>query len=153
MNTARTGTWAPRPIAGIPSGVILFDGVCVFCSRWVAFVIARDRAKTFRFLPIQSEGGRRLAERIGVTPDDPETNAVVLDGVAYLKSDAALMVLARLPGWSWARLGWAFPKALRDWTYDRIAKNRYRIFGRLDACMVPGPEVRDRFLDRLPPPS
>jgi predicted DCC family thiol-disulfide oxidoreductase YuxK len=149
----RPGAWMPRPVSGVPSGVILFDGVCVFCSRWVTFVIARDRAKTFRFLPIQNEDGRRLAERIGITPDDPETNAVVLDGVAYLKSDAALMVLARLPDWSWTRLGWAFPKGLRDWTYDRIANNRYRIFGRLDACMVPSPEVRGRFLDRLPSPS
>ena len=149
---ARERKWAPRPLAGVQSGVILFDGVCVFCSRWVAFVIERDRARTFRFLPIQTEDGQRLAERIGIKPDDPETNAVVLDGVAYLKSDAALMVLARLPGWSWTRLCRTFPKGLRDWTYDRIAKNRYRIFGRLDACMVPAPEVRERFLDRLPSP-
>jgi predicted DCC family thiol-disulfide oxidoreductase YuxK len=137
-------------VAGVPDGLILFDGVCVFCSRWVAFVIARDSQARFRFLPIQSEGGRTLANRLGIDPGDPETNAAVLDGVSYLKSDAALMVLGALPGWRWVRIGWVFPKMLRDWAYDRVAGNRYRIFGRLDQCMVPAPEVRARFLERLP---
>lgn len=142
--------FAPIPVPGVPSGLILFDGVCVFCSRWVAFVIARDREAAFRFLPIQSAGGRELALRLGIDPDDPETNAVVLDGIGYMKSDAALMVLARLPGWGWVRLAWLCPKSCRDFIYDRIAKNRYRIFGRFDACMVPAPDLRARFLDRLP---
>ncbi len=74
--------WTSTPVQGVASGLILFDGVCVFCSRWVAFVIRRDSAERFRFLPIQSEGGRILAARLGIDPDDPETNAVVLDGFA-----------------------------------------------------------------------
>ena len=141
--------FAPRPIDGVASGLILFDGVCVFCSRWVAFVIARDRAAQFRFMTIQSEGGRALAARLGIDVEEPETSAVVLDGVGYMKSDAALMVLQRLPRWGWVGVAWLCPRAIRDFIYDRIARNRYRIFGKLDACMVPTPELRMRFVDRL----
>ena len=66
-----------------------------------------------------------------------------------MKSDAALMVLRRLPRWRWVGIAWLCPKAIRDFVYDRIARNRYRIFGKLDACMVPAPDVRMRFVDRL----
>jgi predicted DCC family thiol-disulfide oxidoreductase YuxK len=143
-------TWAPQAVGSVLDGLILFDGVCGFCSRWVRFVISRDREAKFRFLAIQTEGGRALAERLAIDPDDPETNAVVLGGVAYTKSDAALMVLRALPGWRWVGIGLTFPKPLRDWAYDRIAENRYRIFGRFDACMVAPPDVRSRFVESPP---
>lgn len=143
------GRYAQRRIEGVPSHLILFDGVCVFCSRWVSFVIARDPNAMFRFMPIQSDAGTELARRLGINPDDPETNAVVLDGIAYQKSDAALMVLSKLPRWWWVRLGWLCPKAIRDFVYDRIATARYRIFGRTETCMVPDAAIRGRFLDHL----
>ena len=73
--------------------MILYDGVCVFCSRWVRFVATRDVARRFRFTAIQSAYGTRLAQAFGIDPDDPDTNAVVHGGVAYFKSDAALTVL------------------------------------------------------------
>jgi predicted DCC family thiol-disulfide oxidoreductase YuxK len=38
------------------------------------------------------------------------------------------------------------PRPLRDWLYDRIARNRYRLFGRRDTCLVPSPDVANRFL-------
>jgi predicted DCC family thiol-disulfide oxidoreductase YuxK len=145
----RDARWAPRTINGVSNGLILFDGVCVFCSQWVAFVIKRDREAAFRFMPIQSESGGELAEALGISATDPQTNAVVLDGVAYFKSDAALMVLGRLPLWRWVRIGWLFPKRLRDGVYDCIAANRYRVFGRFDACMVTTPDVRARCVERL----
>jgi len=63
------------------------------------------------------------------------------------------MVLARLPGWRWVKAAWLCPKPVRDFVYDRIAKNRYRIFGRYESCIVPGPEFRSRVLGRLPPGS
>ena len=75
--------------------VILYDGVCVFCSRWIRFVATRDKARRFRFTAIQSAYGTRLAQAFGIDPDDPDTNAVIHGGVAYFKSDAALTVLAR----------------------------------------------------------
>lgn len=127
--------------------VILYDGVCVFCSRWVRFVIARDRDKRFRFTPIQSPYGTRLARTFGIDPDDPDTNAVIHGGKAHLESDAALTVLSHLAGWRWTRALFAVPKSLRNPVYRLIARNRYRIFGRYDACFVPDPELRSRVLE------
>lgn len=125
------------PLSGVPDGTVLYDGVCVLCSAWFRFVAARDEAARFRFTPIQGEYGRRLAVRLGIDPDNPETNAVIIDGRAYLRSDAALQILRRLPGWSWAGLLLAAPRPARDWAYDRVARNRYRLFGRTEACMMP----------------
>jgi len=138
--------WSPQDAPDLPGGLILFDGVCVFCSRWVRFVMDRDAQGLFRFQPIQGEGGRALAARFGIAPDAPETNAVVLDGRAWFKSDAALAVLGRLPDWRWTGALRAIPKPVRDTAYDLIATNRYRIFGRTDQCMIPPPEARTRFL-------
>jgi predicted DCC family thiol-disulfide oxidoreductase YuxK len=127
--------------------VILFDGVCVFCSRWVQFVVARDTAARFRFTPIQSAYGTRLAQALGIDPHDPDTNAVIHGGVAYLKSDGALTVLSCLPGWSWARVLFVVPRPLRDAVYNVVAKNRYRIFGKYDACIVPDAGLRARVIE------
>jgi len=103
----------------------------------VRFVIARDAAERFSFLPIQGDDGGRLASRLGIDRDAPETNAVVLGGIAYFKSDAAIQVLQRLPGWRWTACLDVVPRGLRDWFYDRIARNRYRLFGRSDVCLIP----------------
>ena len=127
--------------------VILYDGVCVFCSRWIQFVIARDKARRFRFTPIQSAYGTRLAKAFGIDPDDPDTNAVVHGGVARMKSDAALTVLGLLPGWSWTRVLFAVPKPLRDAVYGVVARNRYRIFGKYETCFVPDADMRARVLE------
>ncbi|MCS3571411.1 putative DCC family thiol-disulfide oxidoreductase YuxK [Bradyrhizobium elkanii] len=127
--------------------MILYDGVCIFCSRWVRFVIARDTARRFRFTPIQSGYGTRLAKSFGIDPDDPDTNAVVHGGVAYMKSDAALTVLSHLPGWGWTRTLFAVPKPLRDAVYSLIARNRYRIFGKYETCFVPDADMRARVLE------
>lgn len=130
-------------------GIILFDGVCVLCSRWVSFVLERDVARRFRFVAIQTPAGRALAERHGVDPDNPPTTIVIAGDTAHFRSDAALVVLRDLPLWGWTRFLRAVPGALRDWLYDRIAQNRYRIFGRRDACLVPTPDIRSRFIDRV----
>jgi len=126
--------------------VILYDGVCVFCSRWVRFVAARDRERRFRFTAIQSPYGTRLARAYRIDPQDPDTNAVIHGGVAYFKSDAALTVLGLLPGWSCVRV-FAVPKSLRDAIYNLVARNRYRIFGKYEACFVPDAEFRDRVME------
>lgn len=138
--------WSSCPASGEPDGLILFDGVCVFCSRWVRFVIDRDQARRFRFVTIQSEAGRALASRYGIDAAAPQTNAVILNGRIWFKSDAALAVLSELP--STRALGGLrlVPKGLRNPIYDLIAQNRYRIFGRTDTCMVPSAEDRDRFI-------
>ena len=127
--------------------VILFDGVCIFCSRWVRFVATRDTARRFRFTPIQSAYGARLAEAVGIDPTDPDTNAVIHDGVAYFKSDGALTVLSQLPGWAWVRVLFDVPKPMRNAVYNLVARNRYRIFGKYDACFVPEADLRARVIE------
>ena len=138
--------WSPRPAHDVPDGLVLFDGVCVLCSAWVRFVIERDPRARFRFLSIQSEAGRRLAERFGVSPDNPQTNVVIDDGQAWFKSDAALTVLGRLPSTRWTRVLKRIARQIRNPIYDVIARNRYRLFGRTEVCMIPSAEHRIRFL-------
>ncbi|WP_050631320.1 thiol-disulfide oxidoreductase DCC family protein [Bradyrhizobium viridifuturi] len=127
--------------------VILYDGVCIFCSRWVRFVVDRDTARRFRFTPIQSDYGTRLAKTFGIDPEDPDTNAVVHGGIAWMKSDAALTVLSHLPGWGWTRVLFAVPKPLRDAVYSLVARNRYKIFGKYETCFVPDTDMRARVLE------
>jgi len=127
--------------------VILYDGVCIFCSRWIRFVATRDTAHRFRFTAIQSPYGTRLAQAFGIDPNDPDTNAVVHGGIAWFKSDGSLTVLSRLPGWSWVRVLFAVPRSIRDGVYNVVAKNRYRIFGKYDACIVPDAGWRARVIE------
>ena len=128
-------------------GVILYDGVCVFCSRWVRFVVARDVGARFRFTPIQSPYGTRLAQALGIDADDPDTNAVIHGGMAYFKSDAALTVLSNLPGWGFVRVLFVVPKPMRDALYSFVARNRYRIFGKYETCFVPDAAMRARVME------
>jgi len=145
--------WHPLPAKNVPDRLIVFDGVCVLCSRWVDFIIRHDAAARFRFVAIQTPLGRELAERFGITPDDPESNATIVDGQAWFKLDSVLVVLAEFPAWRWTRVVWLVPRPVRDFFYDRVARNRYRVFGRRDACLVPTPDVRARFLDLRTEPS
>jgi predicted DCC family thiol-disulfide oxidoreductase YuxK len=127
--------------------VILYDGVCVFCSRWIRFIAARDKDRRFRFTAIQSPYGTRLARAFGIDPQDADSNAVIHGGVAWFKSDAALTVLGQLPGWGWTRALRAVPKPLRDAVYNLVARNRYRIFGKYEECFVPDAAFRDRVME------
>ena len=124
----------PKSPGGInsPHGLILFDGVCVLCSRGCRFVSKRDRRGYFRFVPIQLAEGRPLAEQLGIKPDRPGSLA---NGQAYLKSEAALRIARELPRWQWT---WVFQfRGIRDAIYDFVARNRNRWFGRRDACIQP----------------
>jgi predicted DCC family thiol-disulfide oxidoreductase YuxK len=127
--------------------IILYDGVCVFCSRWIRFIAARDIDRRFRFTAIQSDYGQRLAQAFGINPADPDTNAVIQGGVVYFKSDAALTVLASLPGWRRVRVLRALPKPLRDAVYNLMAQNRYRIFGKYEVCFLGDASFKSRVLE------
>jgi predicted DCC family thiol-disulfide oxidoreductase YuxK len=138
--TAATNPWPD-------DDVILYDGVCVFCSRWVRFVAARDEKRRFRFTAIQSGYGTRLAQAFGISPDDPDTNAVIHGGVAFFKSDGALTVLSNLQGWGWVRVLRFVPKPFRDAVYSLVARNRYKIFGKYEECFVPDAAMRARVIE------
>ena len=120
-----------------PHGLILFDGMCVLCSRGCSFVSKRDRRGYFRFVPMQLAEGRPLAEQIGVNPDRPDSFAFVANGQAYVKSEAVLRIARELPRWQWTWLFHFIPRVIRDAIYDLVARNRYHWFGRRDVCILP----------------
>ena len=126
--------------------VVLFDGVCNFCNGTVNFIIRHDRRKKFKFAPLQSKIGREMKAKYGISRDI-DSIILVEDGQAFAQSTAGLRIARRLGGiWS---LGYVFiiiPASLRDFCYRLFAKYRYRLFGRQDACMLPSPDVRERFL-------
>jgi len=141
------------------SAVVLFDGVCNFCDASVNFMIEHDKSGYFKFAPLQSTEGSRLADQYGFESatepkSDVSTDLVPIDSViliedrkAYTHSTAALRILKQL-GAPWSML-YAFmlvPRPVRDLGYRLFAKYRYRIFGRRDQCMIPSSEVRARFL-------
>jgi predicted DCC family thiol-disulfide oxidoreductase YuxK len=120
-----------------PHGLILFDGVCILCSRACRFVSKHDRSGYFRFVPIQLAEGRPLAEQLGIDPQRPDSFAFVAKGQAYIKSEAALRIARELPGWQWTWALHLIPQVIRDEVYDLVARNRYRWFGRREACVLP----------------
>jgi predicted DCC family thiol-disulfide oxidoreductase YuxK len=130
--------------------LIVYDGVCVLCSRTIRFIATHDRAANFRFVPLQSPFGRQLADRVGISLDDPESFVAILGGTATFRSDAALGILARLPGFAWTRVLRVIPRPLRDNIYNLIARNRYRWFGRYDQCRLPPPNLAARVIQDVP---
>ena len=141
------------------AAVVLFDGVCNFCDASVNFIIDHDKAGYFKFAPLQSEEGRRLANEYGfesATARSANTDSdlipidsviLVEDGKAYTHSTGALRVVRRLGlPWSFMYAFIVVPRPVRDYFYRLFAKYRYRFFGKKDQCMIPTPEVRSRFL-------
>src|SRR5262245_24985732 len=127
--------------------IVLFDGVCKFCNSGVNFLLDRDARGRIRFAPLQSEFGQQLLARYGLRRDHFDTLVLVEDGRHFVRSTAALR-LARYLDMPWPLLSALLlvPTFLRDGAYDVLAANRVRWFGRLEACWVPTPEVRSRFL-------
>src|SRR5574341_1924185 len=127
--------------------IVLFDGVCNFCDASVGWISARDRRGVFRFAALQSAAGERLQREHSLDPTALDTLVVVESNRAHRKSGAALRILRRL-SWPWPVFFGliAVPPFIRDFVYDFFARRRYHWFGRKDECMVPEPEVRDRFL-------
>ena len=128
--------------------VVLFDGVCSFCDASGQFIIDRDPAAQFRFAALQSESGARIAARVGIDASELDTLVHVTESGALTRSDAVLEIARRL-GQPWSLLAGAtvIPRPIRDGAYRLIARHRLRLFGRRDACRIPTPELRARFLD------
>jgi predicted DCC family thiol-disulfide oxidoreductase YuxK len=138
--------------------ILLYDGVCGLCNRLVRFVLRRDPAGGFRFAALQSPLAARSLARHGVDAGDLNTlyvvvNAEQADELLLPRSDAVIFILWRLGGAGrpfWRLAGFLLqlvPQAVRDWGYGVVARSRYRMFGRYDACPLPSEETRSRFLD------
>lgn len=141
----------PNTTQGSP--VLLYDGVCGMCNKGVQTVLKHDRKGTMRFAALQSDYGQASLER---HPELKGLDSVVLiekfgaagEERAYAQSTAALRVLSYLGGiWKLFLVAYILPRSLRDALYNFVARNRYEVFGKHDACMLPSPETRARFLD------
>ena len=136
------------------SPILLYDGVCGLCNRLVQFVLRHDREDQFRFASLQSPIALEALARHGESASDLNTFYVALgcgepEETLLARSEAVGYVLRALGG-RWrvcGRLWMFFPQRLRDAFYNLVARNRYRIFGKLDICPVPDPRHRGKFLD------
>lgn len=127
--------------------ILLFDGVCNLCSNAVQFVIKRDKKDQFKFAPLQSEEGKILLEKRGYSSKSLSSFVLIRGKKVYDMSSASLEVCRSLGGF-W-KIFYAFiiiPKSFRDFIYKLIATNRYKWFGKSNACMVPTPELKSKFL-------
>ena len=127
--------------------IIVFDGKCVLCSRWARFVMRHDGDKRFRLLAAQTPLGAALYEHYGLDPVDYETNVLLEDGRAWLKSEGTIRMFERL-GFPWSLMAVfrVVPRALRDRLYNVVARNRLNWFGRRELCFVPEPGDAERFI-------
>jgi len=115
--------------------LIVFDGVCVLCNGFARFVAKRDPGNRFRFAEAQSELGGALFRHYGLDDSDFETNLLIQDGRAFGRMEAFVHIVSQLGGaWPTVRAILGLPRPMRDWLYGRIAKNRYRLFGRYASC-------------------
>ena len=130
-----------------PDNLVLFDGVCNLCHASVQFMLRHDRRERFRFASIQSETGRKLLQAHKFDPDAASSFVLLTGGRVLLRSEAALEI-ARQFGGAWRLLGvFRFvPRSWRDGVYSRVARNRYRWFGRRESCLMPNDRLRERFL-------
>ena len=129
--------------------VILFDGVCNLCDRFVLFVIDRDRRAEFAFAALQSEVAQRLLHGHEV-PADLSTVVLVESRQVSVRSTAAISIVARLGmPWTLCRALLVIPRPVRDLVYDWVARHRHALFGTRESCRVPTAALRARFLDQL----
>lgn len=127
--------------------VVLFDGVCKLCNGVVKFLIRHDTERRLRLAAVQSPEGQALLKWAGLPLDEFHTIALIVNDRVYLRSDAFLYIMRVLPApWPILSILRIFPRFLRDWAYNRIALNRYRLFGRYDHCLLPSADHEQRFL-------
>lgn len=130
------------------SAIVLFDGVCNFCNSSVQFIIKNDPKAYFSFAPLQSEYAQNILLNKGFDAKNFDSVVLIENNKYYTKTNAALRIARKLNG-LYPLAYYAFypiPSFLRDWTYNLIAKYRYKIWGKKETCMIPTPEIRQRFI-------
>lgn len=126
--------------------IIVFDGVCNFCHRVVRIIIRHDHTAQIHFTAQQSEAGEKLMKEISIK-ENSNSVLFVKDGLVYYKSDAVIEIAKLLSGWpSILQYSIIVPRFIRNFIYELVATNRYRLFGKQDQCMVPKEKDRGRFL-------
>ncbi len=132
--------------------ILLFDGVCNLCNRWVNYVIDRDPEARIMFAPLQSDSARELLEKHQIDTEKMDSVVLVDQDEVYQKSDAVLRIAGYMRGpVRLLRAGRVVPRTVRDRLYDLIARKRYRWFGRRNECRLPEPGIKDRFLEMSEP--
>ncbi|MFS0655595.1 thiol-disulfide oxidoreductase DCC family protein [Bacillus sp. 179-C3.3 HS] len=130
-----------------PSHLILFDGICNVCSGAVQFVIKHDPNERMMFASLQSDTGQRILKEHGLPLNEFNSFIYIEEGTLYMKSTGVLKVARHLKGiYRWSYVLLAIPRPIRDWFYNRIAKNRYKWFGQKTSCLMPTPNIKKRFL-------
>jgi len=127
--------------------IVYFDGVCYLCNSLVNFLIRIDKLKKIKFSPIQSNFAQKELNKAEVDPAQLNSIIVQKGSGLYIKSEAIIAIIKEL-SWVWRifLIIKIFPKKFADKIYDYIAKNRLKWFGKKNACMIPSPEIRSRFI-------
>lgn len=127
--------------------IVLFDGVCNLCNGAVQFIIKRDKNNTFKFASLQSASAKRLLADKAINPTSLHSVIFLKGDAVFEKSDAVLEIARLLPGaWRWLYFLKVIPSFFRDWIYTAVAKNRYRIFGKQEQCLLPSPDLKSKFI-------
>jgi len=128
--------------------LVVFDGVCHFCSRSMRIVFTHEKHTPIYFTPTQSDLGRDLLVKNGLDPDDPKSFLFLYKGRVWTSSSAVFALAKHLRGWpALIRVFWIVPRPVTDALYGLFARNRYNWFGKADICRVPTPEMHARLLD------
>lgn len=131
----------------ISQPIILYDGVCGLCDRFVQFIITRDPTAKIKLAALQSESAIALLQKFHLPATVLSTVVLIEEEKSYIKSAAVLRSLSYVDGaWKFFTILRIIPTPISDFLYDFVARNRYRWFGKFDACIIPSPEIRSRFL-------
>ena len=129
------------------SNIIVFDGQCILCRRWFWFLVRRDPEVQFKFCAMQTDIGQRLLQDAGLNPTDPVSFLLLEQGRPLTDSDGIIRILEQLGGgWRFFKAARVIPRPMRDFVYRLIARNRYRIYGKSDTCLMPTPALSNRFV-------
>ncbi len=130
------------------NAIVMFDGVCNLCNTSIHFIIDHDRKQYFRFASLQSGAAQRLLSSYDHSALEVDSVMLLEDGELYTHSTAALRIARKLSfPFNLLYMGNVLPTSWRDVIYKYIAANRYRWFGKQDACRMPSPELKALFLE------
>jgi len=128
--------------------IIIFDGVCNFCNKSVNFIIKRDKKEKFYFTAFQSEYAQKLLLEHNLTSQNLNTLILIKNNICFIKSDAVFEILKELSlFWQLLSIFRIVPKKARDYIYDKISQNRYKIYGKKESCMIPTAKQKKRFYE------